>query len=367
MRQPVHTVYGGAHLFRADTIAKLGGIARKTLQTYAPKIEAFAAVVGEPDLPSTAWDRMLVKLDREPVEDYRIDFEDGYGARPDAEEDGHAKAAGALLGSAGLPPFFGIRIKPLTPASRQRGLRTLDLFLNAAGTVPNGFLVTLPKVTSTDQIKQLLEAVPVQARIELMIETPDAIIDSTGRFAIPALLDACQGRCSSIHFGPYDYTASLGITAEAQSLDHPACDFARSALQVCAAGRVAISDGPTGLMPVSKTGDSHAVHAAMRDHYRHVQRSLRNGFYQGWDLHPGQLPTRYAAVYSFFWRALPVMAARLRNFQEQSRQAITTGTIFDDEATGRGLRNFFQRGVDCGAFKEPEVAQAISTGIGGER
>lgn len=355
MRQPVHTVYGGAHLFRADIVTKIGALARKTLDTFAPDKDTFAAVVGEPALPQTAWDRMLAKLTREPVEDYRIDFEDGYGVRSDAEEDEHAKAAGALLSSAQLPPFFGIRIKPLTEASRHRALRTLYLFLSAAGAVPDGFLVTLPKVTSADQIKQLLAAIPAQARIELMIESPEAVVDSTGRFAVPALLDACEGRCYAIHFGPYDYTASLGITAEAQSLDHPACDFARSVLQVCGTGRVHISDGPTGLMPVSKTGDRAAVHTAMRDHYRHVQRALHNGFYQGWDLHPGQLPTRYAAVYSFFWRAFPAASARLRNFEERAQQATTTGTVFDDEATVRGLRNFFQRGLDCGAFEPSEL------------
>jgi citrate lyase beta subunit len=351
MRQPVHTFYGGAHLFQAGTVAKIGAVARKTLETYAPDMQTFAAVVGESDFPAAAWERMLAKLDREPVEDYRIDFEDGYGVRPDAEEDEHARAAGAILSEMTLPPFFGIRIKPLTEISRHRALRTLYLFLSAARKIPDGFLITLPKVTNADQIKQLLAAVPAHARIELMIETPDAIVDSTGRFAIPAFLDACEGRCHALHFGPYDYTASLGITAGAQSLDHPACDFARSVLQLCATGRVNVSDGPTGLMPVSKTGDRLAVHAAMRDHFRQVQRSLRNGFYQGWDLHPGQLPTRYAAVYSFFLRALPAAAARLRNFEERKQQATTTGTVFDDEATGRGLRNFFQRGVDCGAFE----------------
>jgi citrate lyase beta subunit len=358
MRQPVHTVYGGAHLFSAGTIAKIGAVARKTLETFAPDIQTFAEVVGVSELPAVAWERMLAKLTSEPVEDYRIDFEDGYGVRSDAEEDQHARAAGALLSDTELPPFFGIRIKPLTEASRHRALRTLYLFLSAARKVPEGFLVTLPKVTSTQQIKQLLAAVPAQVRIELMIETPDAIVDSEGRFAIPALLDACDGRCQALHFGPYDYTASLGITAEAQSLDHPACDFARSALQLCANGRVNVSDGPTGLMPVSKTGDRGAVHSAMRDHYRHVSRALRNGFYQGWDLHPGQLPTRYAAVYSFFWRAFPAAAARLRNFQDRKQQATTTGTVFDDEATVRGLRNFFQRGLDCRAFEQAELPHA---------
>ena len=41
-----------------------------------------------------------------------------------------------------------------------------------------------------------------------------------------------------------------------------------------------------------------------RMHFDDVRHSLRHAYYQGWDLHPAQLPTRYAAVYSFFLEAM---------------------------------------------------------------
>jgi len=117
-RQPVHSVYGGAHLFRADTAQKLGAIAVAMFDTYAPDANALAAAVGmDPGLAALVHPRVREKLAREPVEDYRLDFEDGYGNRPDDEEDGHARsaaeevAAGMKAGS--LPAFIGIRIKPL--------------------------------------------------------------------------------------------------------------------------------------------------------------------------------------------------------------------------------------------------------------
>ena len=118
-RQPVHTVYGGAHLFSAETARKLGDLALRSLETYAPDAETFAEAVGiKGELASTVYDRVRDKLKREPVEDFRIDFEDGYGNRAVAEEDGHAESAAAEVArgmEAGtLPPFIGIRIKPFT-------------------------------------------------------------------------------------------------------------------------------------------------------------------------------------------------------------------------------------------------------------
>ena len=41
-RQPVHTVYGGAHLFRFDTAPKLGALARRAFEEHAPTPRAFA-------------------------------------------------------------------------------------------------------------------------------------------------------------------------------------------------------------------------------------------------------------------------------------------------------------------------------------
>src|SRR5215217_1512035 len=44
-RQPVHTVYGGANLFKSDTAIKMGEIALKNLQTYAPNFVVLARVL----------------------------------------------------------------------------------------------------------------------------------------------------------------------------------------------------------------------------------------------------------------------------------------------------------------------------------
>src|SRR5947209_655888 len=40
-RQPVHTVYGGAHLFRADSARRLGQVAERSLIEYAPDFVVF--------------------------------------------------------------------------------------------------------------------------------------------------------------------------------------------------------------------------------------------------------------------------------------------------------------------------------------
>ena len=395
-RQPVHTVYGGAHLFKENTAATLGSLALKLLNDYAPDAAALANCVGlaaGDRLARAVYERVIAKLQREPVEDYRIDFEDGYGNRPDAEEDGHALSAAQAMArsktESQFPAFVGIRIKPFTEVLRQRSVRTLDLFLTAMlsdrESVPSGFAVTLPKVTVPEQVTalvKLLEALeqrlaiqPGTLKLELMIETPQSIIDGSGAFAIPKLLEAARGRCRGLHFGLYDYTASCNITAEHQTMVHPACDFARHVMQVSAAGRgVTLSDGATNIMPIPRhraaAGGSLSneqavenrtvVHRAMRLHFEHVQRSLVHGYYQGWDLHPGQLPTRYAAVYSFFLQGFEAAAARLRNFVEKAAQATLVGDVFDDAATGQGLLNFFLRGINCGAFTEEE---ACATGL----
>ena len=345
MRQPIHTVYGGAHLFKPDIAARFGRIALETLKAHS---------LGVSD---AVCQRVVRKLEREPIEDYRIDFEDGYGIRSDSEEDEHAiSAAKAVRGRLNAPPFLGIRIKPLTVASRPRAIRTLKLFLETLGDIPPDFVVTLPKVTESAQVGELVRLLePYGPKLELMIETPQAIIDSSGQFTIPKLLDAAEGRCRGLHFGPYDYTASCGIVAEHQSISHPACDFARHVMLVSTAGRdVMLSDGPTNILPIAKSGN---VQHALRLHFENVQRALKHGFYQGGDLHPAQLPARYAAVYDFFLRSFESAAARLRNFIEQSERATLVGGVFDDAATGEGLINFFRRGLNCGAFSEDEITQ----------
>ncbi|HEY7114703.1 MAG TPA: phosphoenolpyruvate kinase [Thermoanaerobaculia bacterium] len=390
-RQPVHTVYGGAQVFQADTAPRLGALALRALEEYASGPAAFAAAAGIPEaLASRVHARVLEKLRREPVEDFRIDFEDGYGNRPDAEEDGHAiaaaDAAAAGLAAGTLPPAIGIRIKPFTEELKRRSLRTLDLFLtellDRAGRLPDDFVVTLPKVTVPEQVWALADVfdrferrrklAPGTLRLELMFETPQAIFGERGEIAVLRLVEAGRGRCAAAHFGTYDYTASLQITAAHQHMAHPACDFAKHAIQVALAGTgVWLSDGATNVLPVpihrvakgekgteaQRRENREAVHAAWRLHFGHVRRSLENAYYQGWDLHPAQLPTRYAAVFSFFLEGLDAASARLRNFVEKAGQATLVGEVFDDAATGQGLLNYFLRALQCGAMTEAEAVE----------
>ena len=103
-----------------------------------------------------------------------------------------------------------------------------------------------------------------------------------------------------------------------------------------------------------------SVHRAWKLHYDHAMHSLVGGFYQGWDLHPAQLPTRYGAVYAFFLGGLPPATARLKNFIEKAAQATLVGDVFDDAATGQGLLNYFLRARNCGAITE---AEASATGL----
>ncbi|HYU32033.1 MAG TPA: phosphoenolpyruvate kinase [Thermoanaerobaculia bacterium] len=392
-RQPVQVVYGGAHLFRSDSSARLGALALRALEEYAATPEDLARAIGLPEaLAPTIHTRVGEKLRREPVEDFRADFEDGYGNRPDAEEDGHAESAaremavGAAAGT--LPPFIGIRIKPFTEELRDRSVRTLDLFLTTlaretGGRLPEGFVVTLPKVTIPEQVTALADLFDLfepalglpagSLRLEIMIETPQSVLNERGISNLPLLAEAARGRCVAAHFGTYDYTASSNITASWQSMTHPVCDFAKHMMKVAYAGTgLWISDGATNVLPVAphraaeksatltpaQVDENRAtVHRAWRLHHDHIRHSLIGGFYQGWDLHPAQLVTRFATVFEFFLEGLDAASDRLRNFVQKAAQATLVGEVFDDAATGQGLLNYFLRAVNCGAITEEEALE----------
>lgn len=421
-RQAVHTVYGGAHLFKSDSAKKLGVLALRSLDEYAPNFVVFAKALqleGWEQLPEneekilklepvltenpegvrkerhpawlahTVYQRVREKLEREAVEDFRIDFEDGYGNRPDSEEDMHTELA-ALEVAKGmkdgtLSPFIGIRIKPFTEELRDRSARTLDIFLTTllsetGNKLPDNFVITLPKVTITEQVTAMMDLLALiekklglahnTIKIELMVETPQSIINSKGQCALPEFVRAGEGRCIGCHFGVYDYTASSNITAAYQSMDHPSCDFAREMMRVSLAGTgLWLSDGATNVMPVGphrpdengNLSEEHrrenieTVHRAWKLGFDHVRHSLKHAYYQGWDLHPAQLPVRYAACYSFFLEGLEPASLRLRSFIEKAAQATLVGDVFDDAATGQGLLNYFLRAINCGAVSKDEV------------
>lgn len=382
-RQPLHVVYGGMHLFSTNTPAKLGQVARAMLAAYAPDAATLARVFElHPALADEVLARVTHKLETEPVEDYRLDSEDGYGHRDDAEEDGHATRAGEevakLLATGKAPPFLGLRVKALSAELAPRALRTLERFFVALGAnTPAGFLITLPKVTDARQVKALvgvldaverrLELAPRTLRLEVMVESAPGLHGVGGVLTLPAMVAAGEGRLFAAHFGAYDYTASMDVAAPVQRLDHPACDHLRQVMKTSFAGTgVFLSDGATTQLPIAphkgdaltdaqRAENTAAVHGAWRAHAANIRRALEQGFFQGWDLHPGQLVPRYVASFAFFLEHRAAMTRRLSNFVAQLGQATAVGTSFDDAATGQGLLNFFLRGWSCGAFTQAEV------------
>ena len=422
-RQPVHTVYGGANLFKSDTVIKMGEIALKNLQTYAPNFIVLAKALhlqGHELLPNqptailqlvekmdgqnevdrkkengwlaySIYNKIIKKLQTEAVEDFRIDFEDGFGNRPDDEEDATAvQAANELakgMAEGTISPFIGIRIKPFTEDLKQRGVRTLDIFLTTLlertkAQLPENFVVMLPKVTMPEQVITLVKLFELieqkhnmpagSLQMETMVEATQIIMDDEGRNPLFRIIKASGGRCIAAHFGTYDYTASCNITAKYQTMDHPVCDFAHHMTKVALGGTgIFLSDGATNVMPVAPhrghdltyeqlVENRQSVHAAWTKGFNHTMHSLINGFYQGWDLNPAQLPMRYAATYNFFLSSYDDAVFRLKTFVDRAAISTLTGDIFDDAATGQGLLNFFLKAMNCGAISEEE---ALLTGL----
>jgi hypothetical protein len=416
-RQPVHTVYGGANLFRADSALQLGRRAWEVFHAYAPDFVTFGKVFGlegaslldgskSPEaiaaeylaLPAEVrrkhparlsyevYNKVDAKLGREAIEDFRIDFEDGYGNRSNEEEDECAVTAAREVARGmkdnTLPPFIGIRIKPFTEEMKDRGLRTLDLFVTTLvqeteGKLPDHFVVMLPKVTIPEQVMALvgffevledaLKLSPGTLQMEMMVETTQSIMDDQGINPLLRFIRASKRRCIATHFGTYDYTASCSITARYQEMDHPVCDFAHHMTKVALAHTgIWLSDGATNTMPIGPhrgetlTADQlrenrEVVHRAWKKGYDHIRHSLWNGYYQGWDLNPAQLPMRYAAVFAFFLESYDDAVDRLKTFVEKAARATLIGDVFDDAATGQGLLNYFLRALNSGAIHMEEV------------
>ncbi len=354
-RQPVHTCYVPADAVAPGLAAAWGAAALVALDEHGlPDLGYDAALLGQV-LP-----RVRAKLAAEPVEDLRVDAEDGYRGRP-ADEDGDVAAAAAAvaqdLAAGTAPPSVGIRAKSLEGPTRRRGVRSLDLFLSGlpAGTRAT---VVLPKVTDVEQVRAFLPVLDaleaahgVALDLELQVETPQAVLGADGAVTLARMVHAAGPRLTGLHHGTYDYSAALGIAAAHQSSDHPALDLAKQLMQVAVAGTGARAvDGSTNVLPVGPRGQ---VHTGWRVHAGLVRRALERGLYQGWDLHPAQLVTRYVATYAFFRGALPAAAARLAAYVERADAG-----VLDEPATARALAGVVLRGLDCGALDDDEVGAA---------
>ncbi|WP_203581371.1 DUF6986 family protein [Microbacterium hibisci] len=370
-RQPVHTVYVAGDRYTPALPREWGDQALAAVAAQG----GMAAVVRDlgvtEDHAAEVAALVTAKLATEPIEDLRLDFEDGYGDRGDAREDADVVRAAQLLADARdhgrTPPFCGIRFKGLEARTRGRGIRSLDLFLTTlheAGGVPEGLRLTLPKVTTAAQVgamaalcarlEERLGLTPGSLGFEVQVETPQIILGADGTSPLAAAIHSGEGRVSSLHYGTYDYSAALGIAPAYQSLDHPAADHAKSVMQVAAAQTgVRLSDGSTNILPV---GDPEAVRAAWRLSARLTRRSLERGFFQGWDLHPAQLVPRFVANVQFYRQGFASAAARLRAYVSRADSG-----VLDEPATARALAAFLARGIACGAVSEPEAQRA--TGI----
>ncbi|MFD4137542.1 DUF6986 family protein [Streptomyces sp. NPDC058572] len=364
-RQPVHTVYVPGNAFGADTVRSWGDAALAALDEHAPDAASLARVLGLSDeLAGPVYTRVRAKLEREPVEDLRVDFEDGYAGRA---EDTDAARAARLISDAydrgTAAPYMGIRMKCMEAAVRDRAIRTLDIFLTGlmeAGGLPDGLVLTLPKVTYAEQVTAMVRLLEEfeKARglragrigFEIQIETSQSILAADGTATVARMIDAAEGRATGLHYGTFDYSACLGVSAAYQASDHPAADHAKAIMQVAAAGTgVRVSDGSTNVLPV---GPAEKVHDAWRLHYGLTRRALARAYYQGWDMHPGHLPTRYAAVFAFYREGFEQAAARLAAYANQAG-----GDVMDEPATAKALSSYLLRGIDCGALDTAEVAR----------
>ncbi|MDQ0736517.1 DUF6986 family protein [Arthrobacter agilis] len=363
-RQPIHTVYLPADRFDTSTLTAWGAQALEAVGTRG--MNHVCELVGAPEgLRRQIADKVNVKLLAEPIEDLRLDFEDGYGPRGDDEEDFHAAQAAQRVSDAvsaqKCSDFVGIRFKSFEQDTRARGLRTLDVFVSellAHGALPAGLVLTLPKVSTTAQVQAMVYACeelerahglePGRLRFEVQMETPQLIMGADGTIPVAHLLHRSDKRVTALHYGTYDYSASLEIAAAYQSMEHPAADFAKQVMQVAVAGTgVRLSDGSTNVLPL---GSEDNVDAAWALHGRLVRRSLERGYYQGWDLHPAQLPSRFAATYLFYLEGFDQAATRLKNYVHQLQS-----TIMDEPATARALARFIDRGFACGALSSQEI------------
>jgi len=379
----LHVLYAGADRFVAALVPKLGGLAQ---EAFARLTDADLARIAALPVPvALLRERVAARLASCPIEDFRIDFEDGYGLRPHDEEDRDADEAGRRIAEgerAGtLPPFLGVRLAPLEPGSRARALRTLDRVLAAmvAGGGARPLRITLPKVSSRAEVEALARELAAAERthglpagslgIELMLEHPRALLDERGAVPIRGLVEAGEGRVLSCHLGTYDLTAALGVPGWAQRPDHPVAATARTLALLALAGTgVRFYDGATTRLPlpVVRAPRSNADHAAnheaivgaMAEHAAHVRRALSEGIEAGWDLHPAQIPARLVAVHASYLAEHGSMGERLLRLVDRQARATATGTAFDDAATGRALVSFFERGRAVGALTDADLEAA---------
>ena len=157
------------------------------------------------------------------------------------------------------------------------------------------------------------------------------------------MIEAAEGRATGLHYGTFDYSACLGVSAAHQASDHPAADHAKASCR--SRRRAPAYASPTAPPTSCPSARPTQVHDAWRLHYGLTRRALARAYYQGWDMHPGHLPTRYAAVFAFYREGFEQAAARLAAYANRAG-----GDVMDEPATAKALSGYLLRGLDCGAL-----------------
>ncbi|GAA1201506.1 DUF6986 family protein [Prauserella alba] len=350
------------------------GLVRTPGVAQDPQSASVSPVAAREQAAAGLAEAVTTKLHTEPIEDLRLDFEDGFGDRSDDEEDHWAAEAGRRVGrtrGAPAPRRIGLRIKCFEAPVRRRALRTLDLFvahvLETAGTWPRGLVITLPKVSTPDQVAAMVQVCRTLEwahglgdgviGFEIQVETPRLILGPDGTVPLAAAVRAGEGRVTGLHYGTFDYSAALGVPAQQQAPDHPAADVAKHQMLLAAAGTgVEVSDGATNALPV---GDDDKVLAAWDLHAALVRRQLQHGIRQGWDMHPHHLPTRHLATFHFFRLGFGTAAARLRAYVRREHGAVLDEPVLDEPATAMALAGHIRRGLDCGALAVADLERSV--------
>jgi hypothetical protein len=364
----MHTLYGGAHLFKASSLAKLNALALKSYDAAIANpqsLRAHVPVAQGLSLEELAevHKRTLVALGRGAIQDYRIDFEDGLGPKSPEDEVTLAKsAAHALCTEEHRQSYAGkIGIRTRAMSQKDQVLRVLSAFAEGAEEawasrnvgLPETLALTLPKVTRAAEISEFIAAAdvlrgkpwsPARLGFELMVEHPAALKNG----ALDSWVRTFREQVTSVHLGAYDLTAELGVFGPAQTLAHPYCEDARIKMQyACIGTNVCVSDGATNQLPLASP---EQVEHGYKLHSEGIVHALSLGILQGWDLHPAQVAVRVATLMAYYRRHAKDCETRLQNFQTKAREATRVGATFDDEATGRTLEQFLERGRVLGAI-----------------
>ena len=321
-RQPVHTVYVPADRYHPDLPAQWGAAAAACVEARRDR-GGLAAPPGWIDgSPPRSPLASCAKLAAEPIEDLRLDFEDGYGPRPDDEEDARRRGDGEPLADA-APPGPRRRCRPAVqvlrgadPPPRATHPRPVPRHpARRPAACPTGWSSRCPRSARSSQVAghgrrsaggSRRRRTPRRSlRFEIQVETPQLIIGADGTRPVAA---ADPRRWRAGHRPALRHLRLQRLAAASprptRPCDHPAADFAK---QVDAGGRRRHRGAPVRRLHQRAAGRRPAqVHAAWRLHAGLVRRALERGFYQGWDLHPAPaadplrrdlrvLPTRAAA------------------------------------------------------------------------